>query len=682
MLSTTADVHSDVALESCEFWLTFASLDNTVITTPMMQAVQSLFPQLIPSLVKCLVYPGEKIEELIERNAIDEHQGEDRAQDIAPIFHRSKAKGGGRDDDEDDDDDDDDDDFDNEWTLRTCAAASLDSLASLYSNDAVLPHLLPALQESLKHNNPWVREAGILALGAVSHGCGTLMARHMSQLYPYLISQITDNDSLPQAKSISCWTVGKYAFWALEQAASNIQPDLIQRTIEAILGRVLDKNRQVQISACSALGEIIEHCGEFVLPYLESTYHTLNSALEYHQTRALMVSLELYGSIAITIGQATGEGNLPSIYMPALLTKWNNKAKINPLDRTLLPLMESIANITSVTGMSFQPWALQTFDMAMSMINSCLMHLSCSQDQYYDEEEADPMICATDVLDGLVEGLGSNFAELVSSSRQFGEHFLPTLQLLTGHEVAGVRMSSFALMGDVAKHCPIVIQNGMAELLNEAIASIDPLHISVCNNAIWAIGEVCAKCVGNAASLQPFAQDIVQGLISLLSEADYTTMPMDGVVENASTAMGRLAKVDVAFVSNDLPRFLVKWCDGCSKISDLMERRDAFEGLMLAIQANPSSITASTTTKVDDNLTTILFAVVSWHVPSSNISSTLLTGPYGFEPFPNEHIDVCEKLRTFLHSLKNMVGSHEWKSIENSMPVNVRRLFREVYAFH
>ncbi len=681
MLTTTADSNEDVALESCEFWLTFASLDQSVCTTPMIQAIQSLFPQLIPTLVKCLVYPEEKIEELMERNAHDEQQGEDRAQDIAPVFHRSKAKGGGKEEDEEDDDDDDEDEFDKEWSLRTCAAASLDSLASVYPHDTLLPHLLPSLQESLAHDNPWVREAGILALGAISDGCGTPMATHMAQLYPYLIAQITSADSLPQSKSISCWTVGRYAFWALEQAASNVQPDLIQRTIEAILGGVLDKNRRVQISACSALCEIIEQCEEFTLPYLESIYNTLNRALEYHQTRALMVSLDVYGSIATAVGPGTGEGNLPSIYAPPLLAKWAQKAQINPMDRTLLPLMESFASITAVTGMSYQPWALETFDMAMSMINSCLMTLSCQSD-YISDEEADPLVCATDVLDGLVEGLGSNFTELVSSSKQFGEHFLPTLKHLTGHEVDGVRMSAFALMGDVAKHCPVILQNGMAELLSEAILCIDPLHPSVCNNAVWAIGEICVKCIGNPTSLQPFAQEMVQSLISLLAESGYTGTPLDGLVENAASTMGRIAKVNVAFVSTDLPRFLNKWCDGCSKIFDLTERRDAFEGLMLAIQANPLSVTASTTSTVADNLTTILFAVVSWHVPSNNLSPSLLSGPYSFEPFPKEHIDLCEQIRVFLHNLKDLVGANEWKSIENSMPVNVRRLFREVYAFN
>lgn len=685
MLNSTTDSNQSVALEACEFWFTFASLDDEVCSPPMMDAIQSLFSTLLPSLVKCLIYPQEKVEELMERNAIDEQEGEDRAQDIAPVFHRSKTKGGGKDGDksnneeDDDDNDDDDDEFDDrEWSLRTCAAASLDSLSTTgYPPSSFLPHLLPSLQESLSHDNPWVREAGVLALGAISDGCGDTMGQHMSQLYPYLLSQAVATESLPQLKSISCWTIGRYSFWALEQAASGQQPDLIQHTIEAVLGRLIDVNKRVQVSACSALAEIIENTGDFCVPYLESIYQTMTLTLDRHQTRSLMVSLELYGTIAGAVGPATGERNLPSLYIPPLLALWAVKVKANPFDRTLLPLMESLATIANSIGMNFQPWALESFDGAMSTINSCMMILSCSELEC--DEDADAIICATDVIDGLVEGLGPNFSELVSNSKQYGEHFLSVLKTLAGHEVDGVRMSAFALMGDIAKSCPMVIQNGMAELLNEAIECIDPLYPSVCNNAVWAVGEVCVQCVGNPSSLQPFAQEIVQNLITLLMEPGYLGSPIAGLVENAASTMGRLAKVNPSYVASDLPRFLNGWCDGCSKIFDATERRDAFEGVMLAVQANPQSV-AIAREPTSDIITSILFAVVAWHVPSSIISPSLLTGNYSFKEFPRDHADLCENIRVFLHNLKGMY-SNEWISVEQSMPVNVRKLFRDAYAF-
>jgi len=204
------------------------------------------------------------------------------------------------------------------------------------------------------------------------------------------------------------------------------------------------------------------------------------------------------------------------------------------------------------------------------------------------------------------------------------------------------------------------------------------MYPSVCNNAVWALGEVFVRCVGNPVVLQPYAPEIVQKLLSLILGAAYEEGPIAGLVENASTAMGRLAKANPSFMAGDLSRFLIGWTDGCSKISDDSERRDAFEGLLLAIEANPQSIQQASK-DLSDTITSILFAVVSWHIPYGNLSPSLLNGTYAFKDFPPQHTDLYKKMGMFLHQLKEMVGNEAWSSVENHVPVNVRRLMREKY---
>mmetsp|Transcript_17129 Transcript_17129/g.32404 ORF Transcript_17129/g.32404 Transcript_17129/m.32404 type:complete len:1038 (+) Transcript_17129:63-3176(+) len=694
MLRATADADEEVALEACEFWLVFSSLDESTCTMEMMAAVESVLPQLLPILVKCMVYSEESKEELLEQNAADELEVEDREQDIAPVFHRSKTKGGARKDDgedsegddEDDDDEDEGMDDEREWTVRTCAAASLDGLATILPSSSVLPILLPILQECLMHADPWVREAGILALGALETGCGDEICQHLHQLHPYLMNQVESLDILPQVVCISCWTLGKYSYWAVEQTASGAQPYLVEKMTEAIVGRILDKNRKVQMASCSALGTIIENAQDLMVPYLEPIYRSLVMALQRHRTRALLITLETFGAVAETIGPATGEGSLPSIYIPPLMDMWRERGKANPMDRVLLPLMESLASISVSIGINFQPWALQVFEGAMGTINAALMTLSA---KIYTDEEADPIVCATDVLDGLVEGLGPNFAELLSSGTQYQkDHFLSLLYHLVSHDIDGVRMSAFALMGDLAKQCPVVLQDGMSELITEAIACIDPFHPSVCNNAVWALGEVVIRCVGNPAALEPYAEEIVQNLISLImgslyggqndDEEDYGN-PIAGLIENASTTMGRMAKVNPTFVSKDLARFLNGWMNGCSKISDMTERVDAFEGLLLSIQANPHCIKQASA-NLDDTINGLLFAILSWHIPDEKLSPSILVGEYVFTPFPPQYSDLYHELGTFLHQLKDSLTMEGWGSVANHLPVNVRRLFREQYS--
>ncbi len=684
MLTATSDSNEEVALEGCEFWLVFASLDETRCTPDMMDAVQSLLPQLLPVLVKSMVYSEEKRADLLEQNEMDAKQGEDRAQDVAPVFHKSKAKGGGGDDgDSDDDDDDGNYDDDREWSLRTCAAASLDSLADGFPPEETLIHLLPILQECLSHDDPWVREAGILALGAIGQGCGHQMNEHMAQLHPYLMTQVTTPDTLPQVVCISCWTLGRYSEWAVEQTASGIQPALLGRMVEAISGRILDNHRKVQIASVSSLATIVENAGELLVPFLEPLNRILVCALERHHTKSLLNTLEIFGNMAECIGPATGEGNLPCIYIPPLLAMWSAKAKVNPMDKTLLPLMESLSYITTSIGMSVQPWALELFDNAMSTINAAIMILATIE---YSDEEADTIVCATDTLDGLVEGLGANFAELVMSSTQFKDHFLTVLRTLVGYDVDGVRMSAFALMGDIARQCPALLQDGMGELIHEAICCIDPVYPSVCNNAVWALGEVFLRCAGNPTPLQPFAQEVVQKLIVLITGQSYSGdddddeggMAISGLVENASTTMGRLALVNPNFVAPDVPRFLNAWFDGCSKIGDQTERRDAFEGVLCTIKANPESI-RSASTNIFETISGFLFALVSWHIPANNYSPSLLSGNYAFVAFPSAHADLQQKLGMFLHQLKVEVGAEQWDHAEKKLPVNVRKLLREQY---
>jgi transportin-1 len=195
-----------------------------------MDAIVGLFPQLLPQLLKRMVYPPEKIEELIEENALDKQNGgaEDRDQDVAPVFHKSCTKdqgnnhGGARGKDSDDDEDEDDKDINmdndnNEWMLSKCAAASLDALAGLFGASNMLPSLLPALQEGLGHNDQWVHKASILALGAIADGCKAELTPHLPVLHPFLLRQLTAAESMPQLKCIAACTLAWYASWTIDQ---------------------------------------------------------------------------------------------------------------------------------------------------------------------------------------------------------------------------------------------------------------------------------------------------------------------------------------------------------------------------------------------------------------------------------------------------------------------------------
>ena len=115
---------------------------------------------------------------------------------------------------------------------------------------------------------------------------------------------------------------------------------LIGQVAEAIVGRMLDPYKKVQIASCSALGVFAETVGELLTPYLEPIYQILMQALNSYGIRSRLVLFDTLGIMAEHVGAGVGEGNLPGMYVPALLRLWNEIATENPFDRQLLLLME------------------------------------------------------------------------------------------------------------------------------------------------------------------------------------------------------------------------------------------------------------------------------------------------------------------------------------------------------
>jgi transportin-1 len=239
-------------------------------------------------------------------------------------------------------------------------------------------------------------------------------------------------------------------------------------------------------------------------------------------------------------------------------------------------------------------------------------------------------------------------------------------------------MSAFALLGDLAKSAPTIIEAALPELLEEAIASLDPVNPSVCNNAVWAIGEVCVRCGENPGPLEPFAPALMQHLIALLMGNDLDGsgrgIAITGIAENAAATTGRLAMVNANFVSADLSRFLMGWCEAMAKVVDPKERRDAFTGFIRAVYANPNAIQTATS-NVADAISAILFAVVSWHMSSHEGDFINVQ----FEPFPHSEAELGNALSKLLKDIKSSVGDETWENVQKQLPVNVRRLLREAY---
>jgi transportin-1 len=134
-------------------------------------------------------------------------------------------------------------------------------------------------------------------------------------------------------------------------------------------------------------------------------------------------------------------------------------------------------------------------------------------------------------------------------------------------------------------------------------------------------------------------------------------------------------------VAPDLSRFLLGWCDGLAKVTDPMERRDAFQGFVKTIYANPTAIQQAAP-NIADTIVSILFAITTWHLPEDfehTSTQILMNHEYKFESFPASESELQVALVQMVQDLKSSVDEQTWHSVMKSLPVNIRRLFRENY---
>lgn len=179
-----------VALEACEFWLTFA--EDAELKTHLQPFIGKIAPLLLEGMVYSeydLMYLDvDEEDEAVPDKETDikpkgysgkvhaSHETNDPSADSGPSSKSREAADRALDDDDDDDDDyfdDDDEDDSGEWNIRKCSAAALDVMAVSFGGQ-MLEILMPHLQERLFSDEWEKKESAILALGAIAEGTSCL----------------------------------------------------------------------------------------------------------------------------------------------------------------------------------------------------------------------------------------------------------------------------------------------------------------------------------------------------------------------------------------------------------------------------------------------------------------------------------------------------------------------------
>ncbi|RHY97676.1 hypothetical protein DYB37_006951, partial [Aphanomyces astaci] len=577
ILHASNDPDETVALEACEFWSSICDLPPELFND-VKPLLSHVLPHLIPLLLSRMVYSPEDIAQFELEEDEQNENVPDRPEDIKPIFHKSKhAADDDASDDNDSDDEEDDtgDDDVEQWNLRKSAAAGLDTLSHSFGVD-ILPILLPLLQERLANTGGhWaIRESGILALGAIAEGCMNGVVPHLPTLFPYLLTLM--NDPAPYIRSITCWTLGRYANWAV---SLNDHENVLKPLMTSMLERVLDGNKKVQTAACSAFCTLEEEAADDLIPYLAPILHNLMYAFGRYQARNLLILYDAIGTLADSVGEALNYPDLVAVFMPPLIAKWHAVADDNA---ELFPLLECLTSIASALGLGFQEYARPVLDRCIRLIETGLLSSALATHRPQDVEPTDPefIVCALDLVSGIAEGLGANMEGLIAPT-----NVLNLVVECVRFPLHNVRQSALAVMGELAKNCFSLVGPHVQDIVPHLLRNIEPDYPSVCNNASWALGEIAVK-VG--ADIGAFAPDAINRLVAVLGYQD--PRPTRSLQENCAITIGRLAYVAPQALAPLLPQFASLWFKTLRVLQDGEDREVAFTGLVKLVQLNPSGI--------------------------------------------------------------------------------------------
>lgn len=183
-------------------------------------------------------------------------------------------------------------------------------------------------------------------------GCMNGMIPHLPELVPYLLNCMTDKKSLVRA--ITCWTLSRYVSWiCLQPHDAYFKPLLFE-----LLKKLLDKNKRVQESACSAFAVVEEEAGLELVPYLGFILETLVCAFGKYQHKNLLILYDAIGTLADSVDDNLNEPEYINLLMPPLINKWNI---LKDDSRDLFPLLECLSAIAAALGPGFLPYCEPVF---------------------------------------------------------------------------------------------------------------------------------------------------------------------------------------------------------------------------------------------------------------------------------------------------------------------------------
>lgn len=134
--------------------------------------------------------------------------------------------------------------------------------------------------------------------------------------------------------------------------------------------------------------------------------------------------------------------------------------------------------------------------------------------------------------------------------------------------------------------------------------NLNPEFISVCNNAIWAIGEIAIQ---HGPDMGQYLGLFLEPLIEIINRPNTPKT----LLENTAITIGRLGLVCPQQVAPYLHSFIRVWCSSLRSIRDNEEKDSAFKGICHMITLNPAGVV--------NDFVFFCDAIASWNNPKPDL---------------------------------------------------------------
>ncbi|KAJ1675667.1 karyopherin Kap95 [Spiromyces aspiralis] len=149
----------------------------------------------------------------------------------------------------------DEDADEDEWNISMAAATCLSLLAQTVE-DAIVPQVIPFVEQNIRNPDWHFREAAVMAFGSILEGPqATVLAPLVSQALPVLIEMLKDESV--HVKDTAAWTLGRVCELLIEC----IQLDVHLHNLLSALVEGLKDNQRIVSNCCWAIMNLTEQLG-------------------------------------------------------------------------------------------------------------------------------------------------------------------------------------------------------------------------------------------------------------------------------------------------------------------------------------------------------------------------------------------------------------------------------------